>query len=62
VEAENLAQRREYASIRKEMIERLGTFLRQDPRWTGYWSEFRVTKYFDLPNQQGDMQLSGGSR
>jgi arylsulfatase A-like enzyme len=61
VEAENLAQRREYASLRKTMIERLGSTLRQDPRWTGYWSEFRIAKYFDLPRSEGDMQLLGTS-
>jgi arylsulfatase A-like enzyme len=61
-EAENLAQRREYASIRKNMIERLSSILQQDSRWTGYWSEFRVANYFDLSKQIGDMQLSGSSR
>jgi hypothetical protein len=61
VEAENLAQKPEYAALRKEMIGRLGSALQQDPRWTGYWSEFRIAKFFDLPKSKGDMQLLGAS-
>jgi hypothetical protein len=61
-EAENLAQKPEHDSIRKEMIGRLGHALRQDPRWGGYWSEFRVAKFFDLPKSGSDMQLFGNSR
>ncbi len=61
VEAENLAQKPEHASLRKQMIERLGNALHEDPRWTGYWAEFRVAKYFDLPKSEGDMQLLGGA-
>jgi arylsulfatase A-like enzyme len=57
VEAENLAQKPEHASLRKTMIGRLGRALQKDPRWTGYWSEFRIAKYFDLPKNGGDMQL-----
>jgi arylsulfatase A-like enzyme len=59
VDAENLAQKPEYAAQRKRMIERLGSALQQDPRWLGYWSEFRIAQYFDLPRSRGDMQLFG---
>lgn len=59
VEAENLAQKPEHAAVRKRMIERLGTALQGDPRWIGYWSEFRIAKYFELPKSTGDMQLVG---
>ena len=58
VEARNLAQEPVHAALRKGMIERLGNALRQDPRWIGYWSEFRIAKYFDLPKTEGDMQLT----
>ena len=57
VDAENLAQKPEHAALRKKMIERLGSILEADPRWTGYWAEFRIAKYFDLPKSRGDMQL-----
>ena len=56
-EAENLAQKPEHAALRKTMIRRLGSALQRDSRWTGYWSEFRIAKYFDLPKSGGDMQL-----
>lgn len=61
VDAENLAQKPEHAALRKRMIERLGGALREDPRWGGYWSEFRIAQYSDLPKSQGDMQLFGVS-
>ena len=35
-EAENLAQDPQYAKLRRQMIERLGTLLRADSRWEGY--------------------------
>lgn len=60
-DAENLAQKPGHAALRKKMIERLGSAVRQDPRWGGYWSEFRIAKYFDLPKSRGDMQLFGVS-
>lgn len=59
VEAENLAQKPEHAGLRKKMIDRLGSALQQDPRWIGYWSEFRIAEYFDLPKTTGDQQLVG---
>jgi arylsulfatase A-like enzyme len=57
VEAENLSQEPGYASLRKEMINRLGTLLRDDPRWGGYWSPYRVDEFFALPRTSGGMQL-----
>ena len=57
VEAENLAQQPEHAVLRKEMIDRLGALLRSDERWGGYWSPFRVDKFFELPRISGGMQL-----
>ncbi|HET7346107.1 MAG TPA: sulfatase-like hydrolase/transferase [Acidobacteriaceae bacterium] len=45
------------APVRREMIRELGAALSSDPRWIGYWSEFRLAHYDDLPREQGDMQL-----
>jgi arylsulfatase A-like enzyme len=47
----------ELADVRKEMIRQLGVALSSDPRWVGYWSEFRLAHYNDLPREKGDMQL-----
>lgn len=47
----------ELAAVRREMILQLGAALSSDPRWVGYWSEFRLAHYADLPREQGDMQL-----
>lgn len=62
-EAVNCIGDPELAEIRTEMIRELGAALSSDPRWTGYWSEFRLAHYADLPREQGDMQLlnAGGS-
>lgn len=56
VEAENLAQEPQYAALRNEMIDRLGTLLQSDPRWSGYWLSYRLDKFFDLPRISGNMQ------
>lgn len=56
-DAVNVIDKPEYASIRKEMIRTLGAALQSDPRWIGYWSEFRITRFEDLPLTAGDMQL-----
>jgi arylsulfatase A-like enzyme len=56
-EAENLAREPKYTALRKEMIERLGALLQADPRWSGFWSPYRVEKFFELPKIPGDMQL-----
>jgi arylsulfatase A-like enzyme len=57
IDAENLIDRSEYASVRDEMIRLLGEELQRDPRWIGYWAEFRVARYSFLPKTNGDMQL-----
>ena len=57
VEAENLAQEPAQAALRKEMIDRLGALLQSDERWGGYWSPYRVEKFFELPRTSGSMQL-----
>lgn len=56
-DAENLIHEPEYASVRDEMIRRLGVALQADPRWSGYWTEFRIAKFKYLPTTEGDMQL-----
>ena len=56
-DAVNLIAMPEYAQIRKELIHRLGAALSADPRWAGYWAEFRVARFNDLPMAGGDMQL-----
>jgi arylsulfatase A-like enzyme len=57
IDAENLIDRPEYASVRDEMTRLLGEELQRDPRWIGYWAEFRVARYNFLPKTNGDMQL-----
>ncbi len=56
-DAVNLIADPRYSAIRELMIRLLGTALQADPRWTGYWAEFRVARYSSLPRAQGDMQL-----
>jgi arylsulfatase A-like enzyme len=56
-DAVNLIDQKEYASVREEMTHRLGAALQSDPRWVGYWSEFRVARFASLPQPKGDMQL-----
>lgn len=57
VDAENLIDHPDYAKIRDEMINVLAEELQRDPRWIGYWAEFRVARYNSLPKTNGDMQL-----
>jgi hypothetical protein len=56
-DATNLSTDPGHSERRQEMIGRLGDLLAHDPRWLGYWSSFRIDHYFDLPTQNGDMQL-----
>jgi arylsulfatase A-like enzyme len=56
-DATSLIDRPEYASVRAELIHRLGAALSSDPRWAGYWAEFRIARFADLPKTTGDMQL-----
>jgi len=56
-DAVNLIGESAYAEVRAEMVRQLGVALQQDPRWLGYWAEFRIARYAELPKTQGDMQL-----
>ena len=56
-DATNLIGKPEFANVREEMIRRLGAALEADPRWSGYWTEFRVARFASLPLVEGDMQL-----
>jgi arylsulfatase A-like enzyme len=56
-DATNLIGKPECAKVRSEVIHRLGAALQSDPRWLGYWAEFRIAKFKDLPKTAGDMQL-----
>ncbi|MGH9588217.1 MAG: sulfatase-like hydrolase/transferase [Acidobacteriaceae bacterium] len=57
VDAVNLIRSADHAKVREELIHRLGAALQSDPRWVGYWAEFRIARYHDLPKTTGDMQL-----
>jgi arylsulfatase A-like enzyme len=56
-DAVNLIDNPKYSHLREEMIKALGEELQRDPRWIGYWAEFRVARYNSLPRTNGDMQL-----
>ena len=56
-DAVNLISQPAYSAVRDEMVRALGTQLQADPRWIGYWAEFRVARYALLPKSTGDMQL-----
>jgi arylsulfatase A-like enzyme len=56
-DAVNLIADPEFASVREKMIHLLGDALQADPRWSGYWNEFRLARFHSLPAQPaGDMQ------
>jgi len=56
-DAVNLIDDAKHTQVREQMIRSLGEELQQDPRWIGYWAEFRVARYNSLPKTNGDMQL-----
>lgn len=56
-DAVNLIHSPALADVRLEMIRALGAALQSDPRWIGYWAEFRIARFASLPPEQGDMQL-----
>ena len=60
-DAINLIDDPAHASVREEMIHRLGSALKSDPRWGGYWTQFRLARFASLPLVEGDMQLLGSS-
>lgn len=57
VDATNLIDSPAHQNIRKDLIRLLGDALQSDPRWIGYWAEFRIARFSDLPKSKGDMQL-----
>jgi arylsulfatase A-like enzyme len=57
VDAVNLIDSSGHAQIRKELINLLGEALQADPRWVGFWAEFRIARFNELPKVSGDMQL-----
>jgi arylsulfatase A-like enzyme len=56
-DAVNLIDSQEHKNVRAEVIRLLGTALQADPRWVGYWAEFRIAHFDALPKEAGDMQL-----
>jgi arylsulfatase A-like enzyme len=56
-DAVNLIDNPDFALVRDQMILALGEELQRDPRWIGFWAEFRVARYKSLPKTNGDMQL-----
>ncbi len=56
-DAVNLIHSPALAEVRLEMIRALGAALQSDPRWLGYWAEFRIARFASLPAERGDMQL-----
>jgi len=44
-DAVNLISMADHKTIRNDMIRRIGGALQSDPRWVGYWAEFRVARY-----------------
>ena len=57
IDAVNLVGDPRYARVHNEMIRVLGAALQADPRWIGFWSEFRLAHFNDLPTTEGDMQM-----
>lgn len=57
MDAVNLIDSSDHAHIRKELINLLGNALQADPRWVGFWAEFRIARFEELPKTTGDMQL-----
>jgi arylsulfatase A-like enzyme len=56
-DAINLINDSAYSGVRQEMIRLLGLELQRDPRFIGYWAEFRIARFHSLPKVEGDMQL-----
>ncbi len=56
-DATNLINDPAYKEVRDDMIRLLGEELQGDPRWIGFWAEFRIARYALLPKINGDMQL-----
>lgn len=58
-DAVNLIDSPQHAAVREELILHLGAALQADPRWSGYWDQFRIARFAELPKIAGDMQLFG---
>jgi arylsulfatase A-like enzyme len=56
-DAVNLIDNQDLKSTREELIRKLGAALQADPRWVGFWAEFRIARFNSLPKEAGDMQL-----
>jgi hypothetical protein len=56
-DAVNLIYSQDHKNVRAELIRLLGTALQADPRWVGFWAEFRIGRFDALPKEAGDMQL-----
>ncbi len=56
-DAVNLIGDPTHKDVRDLMLRALGDALQSDPRWAGYWAEFRIARYTLLPKTNGDMQL-----
>jgi arylsulfatase A-like enzyme len=56
-DAVNLIDNEDLKSTREELIRKLGAALQADPRWVGFWAEFRIARFNSLPKEAGDMQL-----
>lgn len=57
IDAVNLIDSPDHQAVRGELIRRLGSALQADPRWVGFWAEFRIARFNALPKDAGDMQL-----
>ena len=53
----NLFHDRKYADVRNGIIRKFGGFLKNDPRWLGYWSTYRLHNAEILPKSEEDMQM-----
>ncbi len=56
-DAVNLIHDPDHSQTREEMVRLMATQLQSDPRWVGFWAEFRIARYDTLPRTQGDQQL-----
>ena len=56
-DAANLIDSPDHSGIRQDLIRGLGAALQSDPRWVGFWAEFRIARFDALPKEAGDMQL-----
>jgi arylsulfatase A-like enzyme len=53
----NLAMDAGLSGVKREMVRRLGAFLKSDPRWRCYWHAMRIDKADDLPGDGADYSM-----